>query len=78
MVSGDGIYSRRLTRYPGDGRYVLTVHADDDGGRAFVAKAREEEEDGDNLASPACCGSTVSLAREQVGYANNLHFILGT
>ncbi len=76
-MSGDGIYSRRLTRYPGDGRYVLTVHADDDGGRAFVAKAREEE-DGDNMASPACCGSTVSLAREQVRDSNIFHFRLGS
>ncbi len=78
-MSGDGIYSRRLTRYPGDGRYVLTVHGDDDGGRAFVAKARGAEgEDGDNMASPACCGSTVSLAREQVRNSNILHFILET
>lgn len=69
LISGDGLYSLHLTRFPVTGRYRVTIHVDDNENRAFVARAITTTRSGTGAASAQpvapCCGSVVALHPEQ-------------
>ena len=65
LVTGDGIYSLHLSRYPSfKGRYTIDVSVDDNENRAYVAKAKPDPKKSDNPLA-TCCGSVVVLSQEQ-------------
>lgn len=78
LISGDGIYSHHLTRYPTPGRYKFTISVDDNENAAFVAlspsKKNKRRGGTGSLSSlgsttpvkhAQCCGSVVALNPDQ-------------
>ncbi len=63
MTSGDGIYSLHLTSLISQGRYRIFLDADDNNGRAFVARSNRHQFP---LYQHTCCGSSMThLSPEQ-------------
>ena len=66
LQSGDGVYSRYLTDYPGVGRYIFKAYVDDNeakaytiqGGRNGRAMPAKPDNPGQN---PVCCGSEITV-----------------
>ena len=66
LQSGDGVYSRYLTVYPGIGRYSFKAYVDDNeasaytiqGGRNGRAMPTKPDNPGQN---PVCCGSEITV-----------------
>ena len=64
MQSGDGIYSAVLPEYSGPGRYTITVHAEDNDGKAYSVVP--ESGVGDAALSPIdCCGSFIDIPKHR-------------
>ena len=62
IVSGDGVYSRYLTKYPATGRYSFTISVDDNNNQAvFVTKGEPIVKKPPNAGVSTRYGSTVPI-----------------
>ena len=64
MQTGDGIYSAVLPEYSGPGRYTITVHADDNDGKAYNVLPAAEQGPATAL-STECCGSFIDIPKHR-------------
>ena len=77
ITADDGVYSRYMIKYPGEGRYEFSVTASDDNEEAFIATNvasldEEETELEEKFIEEECCGSRVNLFNKRI--RNTGHF----
>ena len=65
-MSGDGIYSRHLTRYPSPGRYRVSVSMSSSVRGAYTVSGDEQlYPQPSGYLTPACCGSAVRVPEDR-------------
>ena len=79
ITADDGVYSRYMIRYPGEGRYEFRVTASDHNNEAFIATnvaSLDEALLTQNVIEEECCGSRVNLFNRRVRHTG--HFTVSS
>ena len=74
ITADDGVYSRYMIQYPGEGRYEFSVSANDDNNEAFIATnvaSLDETLLTENVIEEECCGSRVNLFNRRIRHTGH-------
>ena len=71
ITADDGVYSRYMIKYPGEGRYEFTVTASDNNNEAFTAtnvasQDKTEKNQTEKFIEEDCCGSRVNFFNKRI------------